>query len=250
MTTNLKLIRVKTRLDELFRGKIDLNELANEEERIKKFYSCSIAALTLVMHCGVNYEIAAQSITDGYHDMGIDAVYNDNTQKKLFLVQSKWRNDGNGSITQTEANSFVNGVKRIINLDFEGCNDKLASKKSEITEAIQDMEYQIEMIFCHTGNQDITEYNMRPINELLANVNGGDPTDTLILFNEEKLQDIYDFLANSQNYDNIILENVIINNWGFVETPFKAFYGTIPVSAVGEWYNKYGNRTGVKQGVL
>jgi len=242
MTTNLKLIRVKTRLDELFRGKIDLNELPNEEERIKKFYSCSIAALTLVMHCGVNYEIAAQSITDGYHDMGIDAVYNDNTQKKLFLVQSKWRNDGNGSITQTEANSFVNGVKRIINLDFEGCNDKLASKKSEITEAIQDMEYQIEMIFCHTGNQDITEYNMRPINELLANVNGGDPTDTLILFNEEKLQDIYDFLANSQNYDNIILENVIINNWGFVETPFKAFYGTIPVSAVGEWYNKYGNR--------
>ncbi|MDY6290049.1 MAG: AIPR family protein [Succiniclasticum sp.] len=242
MATNLKLIRIENRLDELFNNKIDLSNITNENERNNKYYSCSIAALILVKRCGISYETASQAITDGYHDIGIDAVYSDTTQKKLFLVQSKWRSNGSGGISQEEATTFVNGVKRIINLDLEGCNEKLTSKKSEITEAIQDMEFQIEMIFCHTGNQSISDYNLRPITELLENVNGDDPTDTLILFSEEKLQDIYDFLANSQNFDNITLNNVILNNWGFVNTPFKAYYGTIPVSVVGEWYGKYGNR--------
>ena len=27
-----------------------------------------------------------------------------------------------------------------------------------------------------------------------------------------------------------------------VDTPFKAYYGSISVSAIGEWYNQYGNR--------
>ncbi len=243
MTTNLKLLRIKTKIEELFHDKIDLSDAnSNIDNRNNSFLSRSIAALAIVMRCGVSYDVASQSVTDGFHDIGIDAVYNDTAQKKLFLVQSKWRSNGNGSISQEEANNFVNGVKRIINLDFEGCNMKLASKKNDITEAIQDMEYQIEMIFCHTGNQSISDYNYRSIKELLDNVNGSEPTDTLILFSEERLQEIYDFLANSQNFDNIVLDNVILNNWGFVDSPFKAYYGTIPVTVVGEWYNKYGNR--------
>lgn len=45
--------------------------------------------MALVIRCGIDNDIAAQSIIDRYHDMGIDAVYNDTTQKKLILVQSK-----------------------------------------------------------------------------------------------------------------------------------------------------------------
>lgn len=58
--------------------------------------------------------LSGSCVTDGYHDMGIDAVYNDSTQKKLVLVQSKWRRDGTGGISQEEAGSFAQGVKRII----------------------------------------------------------------------------------------------------------------------------------------
>ena len=49
--------------------------------------------------------------------MGIDAIYNDSVQKKLVLVQSKWRKDGLGSVSQEEAQTFVEGIKRVINLD-------------------------------------------------------------------------------------------------------------------------------------
>ena len=238
---NLKMIRVQSKLDELFANKIDLTDARNDEERQNKYYTRAIAALAIVMRCGIDFDSAAKTITDGYHDMGIDAVYNDSVQKKLILVQSKWRKDGNGSVSQDEANTFIAGIKRAINLDFDGCNAKLVSKQPEITAAIRDMDYQIEMIFCHTGSQSIDAYALRPIDELLGQVNEDDATE-LLVFVESKLQDIYDYLANGQNGDNIVLDDVLLNNWGTIDAPYKAYYGTIPVAAIGEWFKQYGNR--------
>lgn len=238
---NLKSLRVQAKVDELFKDKIDLSDTTNPDEKENKFYTRSLAALAVVMKCGIEYDVAAQSVTDGYHDMGIDAVYNDTTQKKLILVQSKWRKDGNGSVSQEEAATFAEGVKRLLNFDFDGCNAKLAAKQQEITAAIRDMDYQIEMIFCHTGNQDMNDYALRPFNALLGQVNEDDSTE-LLVFVETKLQDIYEYLANGQNSDNIVLDDVLLTNWGSVDSPLKAYYGTIPVTAIGAWYNQYGNR--------
>lgn len=238
---NLKLLRVQAKVDELFKDKIDLSDTTNPDEKENKFYTRSLAALAVVMRCGIEYDVAAQSVTDGYHDMGIDAVYNDTTQKKLILVQSKWRKDGNGSVSQEEATTFAEGVKRLLNFDFDGCNAKLAAKQQEITAAIRDMDYQIEMMFCHTGNQDMNDYALRPFNALLGQVNEDDSTN-LLVFVETKLQDIYEYLANVQNSDNIVLDDVLLTNWGSVDSPLKAYYGTIPVTAIGAWYNQYGNR--------
>lgn len=241
MSANLKMLRIQTKLDEMFKGKIDLADCSNNEEKSNKYYTRSIAALAVVMCCGIDYDVASQSVTDGYHDMGIDAVYNDTTQKKLFIIQSKWRKDGIGGISQEESGTFAEGLKRIINLDFNGCNAKIMAKQQEIAAAIRDMDYQIEMIFCHTGNQSVDNYALRPIKEILGQVNEDDAAD-LLVFIEIKLQDIYEYLANGQNSDNIILDDVLLTNWGMVETPLKAYYGTIPASAVGEWYSEYGNR--------
>lgn len=238
---NLKLLRVQAKVDELFKDKTDLSDTTNPDEKENKFYTRSLAALAIVMQCGIEYDVAVQSVTDGYHDMGIDAVYNDTTQKKLILVQSKWRKDGNGSISQEEASTFAEGVKRLLNFDFSGCNAKLAAKQQEITAAIRDMDYQIEMIFCHTGTQNMNDYALRPFNALLGQVNENDSTD-LLVFVETKLQDIYEYLANGQNSNSIVLDDVLLTNWGSVESPLKAYYGTIPVTAIGTWYNQYGNR--------
>lgn len=239
--SNLKMVRIQAKIDELFKELVDLSDVKNPDEKVNKFYSRSLAALVIVMQCGVEYDIAAQSITDGYHDLGIDAVYNDTAQKKLILVQSKWRKDGLGSISQEEASTFTEGVARVINFDLTGCNAKLSAKQSEITDALRDMNYQIEIVYCHTGNQGMNEYASRALNSLLNQVNEDDSTE-LLTFTEIKLQDIYEYLANGQINESIVLNDVLISNWGSVDAPFKAYYGTIQVSAVGEWYNQYGNQ--------
>ena len=241
MPETLTMRRIATKIEDLFNGKINLSDIKNREKNKSSFYSRAIAALSIMMQCGTDEKLSGSCITDGYHDIGIDAVYNDYTQKKLVLVQSKWRADGNGSISQEEASAFAQGVKRIINSEFDGCNAKILAKQSDIIAALKDMEYQIEMVFCHTGNQSISAYAKTPISDLLKQVNEEDVTDILI-FKEIRLQEIYDFLANSQVLDNISIDDVILSNWGTIDEPFKAYYGTIPASALGEWYLRYGNR--------
>lgn len=241
MSANLSMMRIATRLDEILSNKIDLTDIKNEEEAQTTFYSRAIAALAVMMRCGIDEDGSARCVTDGYHDMGIDAVYNDSIQKKLVLVQSKWRKDGRGGITQEEASTFSQGTKRIIVSDFEGCNPKIDAKKSDIISALKNMDYQVEMIFCHTGNQSIADYAKRPITDLLSQVNEDDSTDILV-FSEIKLQDIYDYLASSQNADNIVLDDVLLSDWGSIDEPYKAYYGTIPATALGAWYQQYGNR--------
>ncbi len=212
MQNNLKIIRIQNKIGELFKDMIDLSDVNSQEEKSNKFFSRAIAALAIVLKSELDCDIASQNITDGYHDMGIDAVYNDTAQKKLFLIQSKWRSEGNGSISQEESNTFVEGVKRCLNFDFDGCNKKIQAKKQDISDAIKDMDYQIEMIFCHTGNQSANEYALRPIKELLKSVNEDDSTD-LLIFTELKLQDLYDYLAKGQTTENIVLDDVLLSNW-------------------------------------
>lgn len=241
MQSGLKMVRIQAKLDEMFTGKIALSDVDTSQGVPTEFYTRAIAALAVSMRCGIDDELAAQSVTDGYHDMGIDAVFNDTAQKKLILVQSKWRKDGNGGVSQEEAGAFVQGIKRIIHFDFNGCNSKLEAKRQDIESVLKDMNYQIEIVFVHTGNQGMSDYAMRPINELLTSVNGDESTE-LLLFTETRLQDIYEYLANGQASDNIVIDDVILSNWGVVETPFKAYYGTIPASAIGKWYSDFGNR--------
>lgn len=68
---NLKMIRIKSKLDEFFKKKIDLTDASNDEEKQNKYYTRSIAALAITMRCGIELDSATQTITDGYHDMGI-----------------------------------------------------------------------------------------------------------------------------------------------------------------------------------
>jgi len=67
MPTNLTMGRIATKLDRLFSGKIDLSDIKNAEEAQTTFYSRAIAALTVVMLCGVDEEVSGKCITDGYH---------------------------------------------------------------------------------------------------------------------------------------------------------------------------------------
>lgn len=234
---SINIIRARTKLKELFENKIDMTDFPNDTGY--HFETRAIAALSLMMTTGLDAEQSAIHITDGFHDMGIDAIYLDSTQKELFLVQSKWRNDGIGGISQPEMQTFVEGVKRIIEFDITGANAKIQSKKEDIDFALTSMNYQIHMIFAHTGNESSTEYVRRPLNNLLSAVN--DEISTLLVYSELSFKEIYEFLAQGQTPNSVCLDDVILTNWGKIETPYPVFYGTVSAAAVGEWYRTYGN---------
>lgn len=229
--------RVQARIQEMFQGKVDMADFPNDTN--KHFETRALAAFALIMKSGLEVTQASVQVTDGYHDMGIDAIFLDETQKKLFLVQSKWRADGVGSITQDEMSNFAQGVQRVLEEDLAGANDKIIAKSIDIDLALTQMGYQIHAIFIHTGNQKVNDYVSRPILQLMEKTN--DEISTILLFDEFNFRDIYSFLANGQEQPGINLDDVILSNWGKVDAPFVSYYGTISAATVGEWYKNFGN---------
>ena len=237
MANNINMRRVQVRIQEMFQGKIDMADIPNDTNG--HFETRALAAFALIMTSGLEVSQASVHVTDGYHDMGIDAIYLDETQKKLFIVQSKWRSDGGGSITQDEMSNFVQGVQRVLEEDLAGSNAKIMAKSIDIDVALTQMGYQIHAIFIHTGNQNANDYILRPILQLMGKTN--DEISTILLFDELNFKDIYTFLANGQEQLGINIDDVILSNWGKVDVPFVSYYGTISAATVGEWYKNYGN---------
>ena len=238
MNANISMMRIGKKLNELYSGLIDMSD--DSDPTGKHFETRALAALALMMKCGLDTVVSSSHITDGFHDMGIDAVYLDEAQKQLFLVQSKWRENGQGAISQEEMQIFIEGVHRIINLELDGANEKIQVKKNDIEFALTEFGYQIHAIYIHTGNNSLNEYGLRPLKRLLLSTN--DEVDTLVVFDEIIYQDIYTFLATGQDSESIDLDDVILYNWGKNSAPFLEIYGSIATSAIGKWYQEYGNR--------
>ena len=69
-----------------------------------------------------------------------------------------------------------------------------------------------------------------------------DDVSTILLFDEINFKDVYNFLANGQDQAGIDIDDVILSNWGKIETPFVSYYGTISATMIGEWYKEFGNK--------
>lgn len=237
MSGNINMIRIASKIKELFSGKIDMSDI--DKDTANHFETRALAALALMINADLDEMQAATHITDGYHDMGIDAIYLDDARKELIIVQSKWRNNGKGSISHVEMQTFVEGIKRVIGYDLEGANNKIQLKKDDINFALTSMNYQIKAVFIHTGNEACSEYNYRPIKDLMAVTN--DEISTLLVYEEINFKEIYEFLAQGQNNKAIDLDDIILLDWGKISEPYPVYYGVISAAAIGEWFRNYGN---------
>lgn len=242
---NVQVNRIASKFEELFKDKIDMDDYSGKigtDEYKKAFLSRCLAAYALVVSSGIDIDMAASCVTDGFNDNGIDAVFNDRNKKQLILVQSKWSYDGNGTISQGDTLKYISGVNKILGMEYESFNPKFLSMKIDIDGAIRSLEYQIKMIVIYTSNSQISEECRSEIDKIIDNTN--DELNELLIFENITLSKIYDCLANSSLTQDIILEDVLLNNWGAIEENGiqRGYYGMIDASSIAEWWKQSGNK--------
>jgi hypothetical protein len=91
---------IKNNIEARFGNLVDLADVATAqaEQKDSSRLTRSLAAFALAELGSLDDIAAAQAVTDGTGDNGIDAVYYDAAEKNCFLVQSKWISSGNGSV--------------------------------------------------------------------------------------------------------------------------------------------------------
>src|SRR4051812_9870055 len=109
--TSLRVKQIKNRLLELFESHLDLSDISLlDKEREVKILTRCLAAFAVYSQTGCGEKEAAESVWDGSDDNGIDAVFHDESDSRVLIVQSKWIHAGSGEPEAKELATFVNGV--------------------------------------------------------------------------------------------------------------------------------------------
>lgn len=203
------------------------------------FFSRGLAAYALHVLALADEDLSAKSVVDTFNDNGIDAIYYDKTNKLLWIIQSKWIQAGSGSPDLGDVKKFRDGVRDLIDLNFEKFNKKIQEPKTikEIEDALSDHEVKLCIVIAFTGDK-LSTHAQENIDELISELN--DPTE-LAKFISFNLADAHKALAGSTTGHPIDID-INLADWGMLDEPVQAFYGTISTADIANWWSTYHRR--------
>ncbi len=229
--------QIKSSLSRTFGGLLDLSDVADRpcNEKDNVFLTRALAALAVTMLTDIPAEDAARTVTDGWQDNGIDALYFHPPERVLYVVQSKWKHDGSGSIDRGDAQRFIKGFRDLINARFGRFNEKIQSRQSDIEAVLNDAKTRFVLILVYSGQQDISKDVREDFQDVLLELND---SAEVVTFRALRQANLYAAIAQDMQGEPINLD-VALHEWGQSLEPFQAFYGQVAAADVATWWNDH-----------
>jgi hypothetical protein len=232
--------RIANVLERQFTGKIDLSDWKGrpDPESRLAFLSRAVAALCIKTLAATDVDVAGRAVTDGFNDGGIDAIYFDQNTDTLFLVQSKWSDDGSTPLNGGASAKFVDGVQDLLNAKFDRFNERVKAKEAEIRAALySSADVKIVLVTAHTATQPIGMHGKRRIDDYIEELNNPVPVARSEYFDQSG---VYGLVTSESEPQKITLP-ITLRDWGIIDKPFMAYYGRVHVIDVARWWADYGD---------
>lgn len=234
----LQVTQIKRRLEDTLLALIDVSDLqSHSEERIAtNRLSRALAAFILVKTTGISEQVAADSVTDGPRDNGIDAIIAIPDELRVVVVQSKWSAQGRGSASVDEMSKLRDGVDDLVQFKWDKFNDKIRAQHEQLESILLQDNVVIDIYFAHSGSSQIAPDVKAKMDEYLDDLNNPTETGSFVYLSQAEIRR---FLVDEQASPRIDL-TVGISDWGQVESTPRAIYGQVAAQDVGEWYLEHG----------
>lgn len=218
---------------------IDLKDIQDKNKSMINdcFLSRGLAAYSLYSLADVSAKEAANAIVDGYGDNGIDAIYFDENQDILWLIQAKWKQKGQGQPDTGDLEKFKTGILDIQNENKNAFNEKIKAKWDQIQSAILSDDLRIKIVVAYTGG-NLSTHNRKVINSTLNELNFFFELASVEVYNLEKINQS---IINNKKENNIDVKFQLMN-WGRFDYPFVGYYGQIKATEVAKWWNSYNTK--------
>jgi hypothetical protein len=239
--SSLKVTQIRTKLLQLFEQHLDLSDIgAHEPDREVKILSRCVAALAVMLRSGCSAKDAASAVWDGSGDNGIDAVYFDQSESVLLLVQSKWISKGSGEPEAKEVAVFAKGVLDILEQDDTPFHQRLKQRLADVFKRISTPGVSVRIIVASTGATTLAAPSTSIIDGLLHDLNGNDP-DPIASSLTIGLSEIYAGLASDPALQTVSLDATLFD-WSYVAQPYPAYFGVIDGHQLKGWWRQHGKR--------
>ena len=170
-------------------------------------------------------------ITDGTDDRGIDAIGVDTGTNTVVLVQSKWRQDGTGSMSLADVLKFLDGVRSLLGMQAAQEPVHASTETRElIHEVLKTPGAKLRMVTATTASEPLAPAVSAPIEELLGQLNdleGIEPLATHLHLGQVEF-----FNALAQEPAAAVNLDVQIQDWGKTNDPIKLFYGRVSAAEI------------------
>ncbi|MFF5754918.1 AIPR family protein [Streptomyces longwoodensis] len=235
----LQLTQIQRRLEETTSPFIDVSDLAahgSAQTQVNRL-SRALAAFVIAKRGGLGWEEASAAVTDGSGDNGIDAIAVTPEADRLLVVQSKWSQDGRGSLTLDDFLKFREGISDLVLLRWDRFNEKTRLRQQEIEEALLDPKMQIEILVAHSGINDCSA-DVRARMETFLDETFNTP-DEVASFSYLSQSGIHRLLLDDHQLPKIDL-SVELADWGQFAGEPVAYYGQVSADQVAEWHREHG----------
>lgn len=113
--SQVHLRHIKSYLENQFKELIDTSDIpsSNKSSSEELFLSRALAAFVVMTFGNTSAIEAANSLTDGPQDNGIDGIFYHKKQKILYLIQSKWSSKGQKTFDTAATLKFLKGFDYI-----------------------------------------------------------------------------------------------------------------------------------------
>lgn len=230
--------KIKSTIISEYTGLIDLAdyEERNATDKDNALLTRALNAFVIQKLTNKARKDIANCICDGYEDNGIDCIFYDEDELTLYLSQSKWSHDGKGSPGLGDIEKYISGVRDIISCRFDKFNQKVQNRSDEIEDILYNTkQLKICLVLVHTGAQTSTHIKDR-FDEFLKELN--DTSDSFSFINIDQKK-VFSFIE-SEGITKVNIDEILLNEWGKISDPKKAYYGTIAGNYINDWFQKYG----------
>ncbi|WP_336997398.1 AIPR family protein [Leclercia sp. M50] len=241
--------RLGSGLRERFEAHIHKRECEpGQQDYNTKMASRALAAFTMYQLGGVDEKHAGESVCDSSVDGGIDGIVINHSEKIVVVVQSKFNQTGNGTWTKADFICFKDACEKLQNERYYLFDPILQAKNSDISTALNSFDYKFVFTMTHTGKKGASEEVLRDMQEWQNQLNAASFTPEELPKEEWAFQvhlisseDLVHWLQTGSR-GQIDLTGVEVERYGYLNEPYKAFYGTLSGDQVGNWWKQYGTR--------
>jgi hypothetical protein len=229
----VQLNQIRSRLDNEIGPNIDMSDVKSgvDVHRLSR----GLAAFALMHLVDLQAPVAAAAITDGGQDKGIDAIEVDAENSVVYLVQSKWSQDGTGSPALGDVLKFIEGFRHLVNAEFSSFNAKIQAKKPELLAALNNPEVRFVLVFAHSGQDPLSSEARDALDKLLAEVNDPIETASFTMLTQAELHNALTTSVHGKPPD----LSVTLFDWGSTQEPYAAYYGQVEAAEIAKWWEKH-----------
>lgn len=241
--TPLALQQIKAKLHQLYTGQI-AGTGQNPIEREANFLSKALAAFALYKLCHCTVEESAHAIVDGGNDGGIDAVFV--KDDILWLVQSKFIQNGIGQPSLGDVTKFKEGVGNIISsrYDIVQQNEAFAKVIPLIQACMESGDASIRACLVYSGAAALERDRRHLFQGLEEHVNTPAQPDFLAFlpYNLTSLRDLLRPDPALQQVDTQVTLHWPSSLEDTEQGPYRIWYGLMKLQDLVTLHTEYGER--------